>query len=146
MPPATIEFPERALFAHEIPVRITDLNYGRHLGHDTLVSLLHEARARFFQHAGMAEDDVDGLGIILTELWVSYRAQVFFGQTLKVEIARGDLGTRGCELLYRVSDRENGTPVALARTGLLFFDYGRGRVAAMPERFRCLIAAEDGVE
>ena len=135
-----IDFPDPPLFDYQIPVRITDLNYGRHLGHDTLVSLLHEARARFFSASGMAEDDVDGLGVILTELRVSYRAQAFFGQTLRIEIACGEIGSRGCDLRYRLSDRETGRLVALASTGILFFDYASERVAAMPERFRRVIA------
>ena len=130
-----IEFPEPALFAHDLTVRITDLNYGNHLAHDTLVSLLHEARARFFRMHDMAEGDVDGAGVILTDLQVSYRDQAFFGQDLRVEIAVGDRSSRGCELRYRVTRRDDGGVVALASTGLLFFDYAAGKVVALPERF-----------
>ena len=49
-----IEFPETTLFTHELSVRITDLNYGNHLAHDSLISLLHEARAPFFYRKGHA--------------------------------------------------------------------------------------------
>ncbi len=134
-----IVFPDRALFADEQTVRISDINYGNHLGHDSLVSILHEARVRFFRAHGMEEANVEGRGIILTELAVSYRAQAFYGQVLEIEIAAGEIGSRGCDLLYRVTDRHSNTLVALARTSLLFFDYGNQRVAAMPERFRRVI-------
>jgi acyl-CoA thioesterase FadM len=136
MPRVRIDFPELSLFAHEIPVRVTDLNYGNHLGHDTLVSLLHEARARFFRAHDMQERDVDGVGILLVDLAVRYQAQAFYGQVLRIEIAAGEIGSRGCELLYRVTDRESGRPVATAATGIVFFDYAEQRVAPMPERFR----------
>ena len=88
MPRIHIPFPESVLFEHRVPVRITDLNYGNHLGHDALVSILHEARARFFRAFGMSEADVDGVGIILVDLAVRYQAQVFYGQTLRIEIAK----------------------------------------------------------
>jgi acyl-CoA thioesterase FadM len=137
-----IEFLEPTLFTHEIPVRITDLNYGDHLGHDALVSLLHEARARFFRSLGKEESDVDGAGILLVELVVTYLAQVHYGQTLTVEIAAGEIGRSGCALVYRVRDRDRGTDVALARTGIVFFDYDRHKVVPMPESFRDALEAD----
>ena len=71
-----LEIPQPPVFTHEETVRITDLNYGNHLGHDTLVSLLHEARARFFKFHELSEGNVDGVGVILTELEVGYKKQV----------------------------------------------------------------------
>ncbi len=127
------------LFTHEIPVRITDLNYGNHLAHDTLVSLLHEARARFFSFHDMSEKDVDGAGIILVDLAVRYQAQGFYGQVMVIEIGVVDVGSRGCTLEYRVTEKEQGTPVALARTGIVFFDYGAQKVVGMPDRFRVVL-------
>jgi len=135
-----ISFPETTLFTHELAVRITDLNYGNHLAHDTLVSLLHEARARFFRMHEMEEGDVDGAGVILTDLAVSYRTQAFFGQALRVEIGVGSTSSRGCELLYRVTNKKSGDLVALASTGILFFDYAANKVVTMPPRFASVLA------
>jgi 4-hydroxybenzoyl-CoA thioesterase len=56
-----------------------------------------------------------------------------------VEVAVGGTGSRGCDLLYRVTDLESGNVVALARTGLIFFDYEGNKVAPMPEVFRKLL-------
>ncbi len=134
-----ILFPETTLFSYNISIRITDLNYGNHLGHDTLVSLLHEARARFFRANDLKEMESDGRGIILVDLGVSYRAQTLYGQELRIELAAGDSSTRGCELLYRVTNRESGELVALAQTGLLFFNYQKKQVIKMPESFAAAI-------
>ena len=135
----SIPFPEPAIFSHQIPVRITDLNYGNHLGHDILVSMLHEGRARFFRAHEMEEGNVDGPGVILVDLEVRYRAQVFYGQTLQIEIAIGGLGSRGCDFYYRVTDSAGGGLVAEARTGIIFFDYGANKVASVPPRFREIV-------
>ncbi len=134
-----LDYPEPTIFTHEVPVRITDLNYGQHLGHDTLVSILHEARARLFRAHDMEEGDVDGRGVILVDLAVTYRAQVFYGQVLRIEIGAGDITSRGCDLFYRVTDRDDGALVALAKTGIVFFDYDAGHIVGMPDRFRAVI-------
>ena len=35
------------VFRTELDVRITDINYGRHVGNDAMLGLLHEARLRY---------------------------------------------------------------------------------------------------
>jgi len=139
-----IEFPEPALFTHDVPVRITDLNYGNHLGHDSLVSILHEVRARFFRHFGMEESDVDGVGILLTDLAVQYKAEVFYGQVLRVEVAVADVAAHGCDIIYRVTDCDSNRLTALAKTGIAFFDYGAKTIAGVPTRFLTAVEATNG--
>ncbi|MBU1699116.1 MAG: thioesterase family protein [Candidatus Eisenbacteria bacterium] len=134
-----IHYPETTLYIHRIPIRITDLNYGNHLAHDVLVSILHEARARFFKAYAMEEGDIDGMGILIVDLGVIYRSQVFYGQTLEVEVAISDVASRGCDLVYRVSDQESGKLVATAKTGIVFFDYKKNCVVGIPESFKALI-------
>ena len=41
-----LTLPERFPFTTTIPIRITDLNYGGHVGNDTVLALLHEARVQ----------------------------------------------------------------------------------------------------
>jgi 4-hydroxybenzoyl-CoA thioesterase len=137
-----IDFPAAELFSQEIPIRISDINYGNHLGHDTVVSIFHEARVAFFRAFDMEECDVDGLGILVVDLAVQYRAQAYYGQTLRVDVAAAHIGSRGCDLVYRASDRDTGKVVALGKTGIVFFDYGEGKVKSMPARFRAAVGAE----
>lgn len=131
-----IELPETFPFATELPIRITDVNYGGHLGNDAVLSLVHEARVRLFARHGWTELDVDGPGIILSDAAVVYRAEGRWGMNLKVEVAVADLRSRGCDLVYRLSDSESGKEIARVRTGVLFFDYDARRVVQVPERFR----------
>jgi len=39
-----IDIPSLQLTEIHIPVRITDINYGNHVGNDAFVSIIHEAR------------------------------------------------------------------------------------------------------
>ncbi len=134
-----IEFPEPTLYDMEVSVRISDINYGGHLGHDALISILHDARFRFFRAFGMNEADTDGCGLLISDLAVRYETEAFHGQRLRVEIATGDIRSRGCDLVYRVTDRESEKVVALARTGVVFLDLEKKRVARIPERLLAVI-------
>ena len=55
-----IELPGTFKFSANIPVRITDLNYGGHVGNDTILSIIHEARAQFLKNYDYSEKDSRG--------------------------------------------------------------------------------------
>ncbi len=50
-----IDFPEHFCFTTDIDVRITDLNYGGHLGNDKFLSIAHEARVRFLKQTRISQ-------------------------------------------------------------------------------------------
>jgi acyl-CoA thioesterase FadM len=132
-----LNFPDRILGTVNLRVRITDINYGNHLGNDSLVSLLHEARVLWLQKLGYTEFNIEGKSIIQSELVVNYIGESFFGDDLEFKIAPGDIGSSGFELYYEVSAiRSDGAmTIARAKTGLVFFDYQNRRVTAIPDRF-----------
>ncbi|WP_028300885.1 acyl-CoA thioesterase [Oceanospirillum beijerinckii] len=138
-----IEYPqEQTFFHHEMALRITDLNYGNHLAHDTLISLIHDARAQLFISHGHKEIDVDGngTGVVVADLAISYRAEVFYPDTLTIEIAFDEMSRKGCDLVYRVTKASDGGLVAVAKTGIVFFDYNERKAAFVPEEFKQMIA------
>lgn len=134
-----MEFPGSSDFSTEIRLRISDINYGGHLGHDSILSLTHEARVRFFIHYGFSELDVDGPGIILSDVAVVYKSESFYGETMVVEIAVCDFTKYGCDLVYRLREKESGREVALAKTGIVFMNYAERKVAPVPEKFKKLV-------
>jgi acyl-CoA thioesterase FadM len=133
-----IPYPEQTLFTCSLPVRITDINYGQHLAHDKLISMLHEARAQFFLYFGMHESNIAGLGIILSDLAICYQAETFHPDLLTIDIALDDPNRCGCDMMYRVSKDNGKTVVATVKTGLVFFDYQKKKVAPMPIEFKQL--------
>ncbi len=131
-----LDVPERFSFATEIPVRIGDINYGGHLGNDAVLAIAHEARLRFLRSMGHTEQDVAGSGLIMLDAVVVYRSEAFHGDVLIVEVALADPQATGCDILYRMSNRESRKEVARVKTGMAFFDYARRRVVPMPGAFR----------
>jgi acyl-CoA thioesterase FadM len=135
-----IALPEKFSFETTLPIRVTDLNYGGHLGNDAVLSLVHEARVRFFASHGWTEKDACGAGILLADAAVIYRAEGFYGMALRVELAVADLRSRSCDLLYRLTDAATGSEIARAKTGVIFFDYAARRVVSIPAAVRAALA------
>lgn len=138
-----IQQPDSYAFATEIDIRITDTNYGGHMGNDSLLSMIHEARVRFLTSMGFSELDVGGLGIIMTDSAIQYRSEAFQGERLVFEVMADDLNKYGCDIVYRVTDKATGREVALAKTGIVFFDYQQRKVQPRPDCFDSALAQLD---
>ena len=128
----TIDLPDRYSFQTEVTVRTTDLNYGGHLGNDSMLSLIHEARVQFLASRGATERDVYGTRIVLGDAAIVYRAEAFAGDVLRFEVAARDIARVGCDLVYYVTRDQ--APVAHAKTGIVFLDPKSKRPVAVPEQ------------
>jgi YbgC/YbaW family acyl-CoA thioester hydrolase len=130
MPRVEIVLPEHFPFSTELEVRVTELNYGNHVGNDQLLGLIHEARRRYIRSLGADEIGADGVGIVIADAAVVYRAQAFYGDRLKIEVAAGELQSRSCAFFYKVS--KAGSVVAEARTGVVCFDFKAQKAMSFP--------------
>jgi len=130
-----LEMPSVYLFKTELTVRITDINYGGHLGNAHVLALMHEARVRFLKSFGYSEINVEGYGTIMLDSVVIYKAQAFAGDVLQIEIAAGDFSRLGCDIFYRITKKEGGAEVVLAKTGIAVFDYANQKRVSPPEAF-----------
>ncbi len=133
--------PENYIYRTELPLRITDINYGGHLGNDAVLGLAHEARLRFYRSLGGSEMDLGGAGTIMTDAIVVFRAQGLYGMTLEVKIAVAEFSASGCDIFYLLSDMADGREIARVKTGIAFFDYQRGRPVKVPDIFKEKIMA-----
>ena len=131
----TLDLPEQFLYTHTINVRMTDLNTGKHVGNDQMISLLSEARYRFF-----CDIDYSQERIVVTDLVASYRAESFAQDDLQFEVGLMDFNKYGGDFVFRVTKADSGQPVALAKYGFVFFNYQSREVTPMPESFRARFA------
>ncbi len=131
-----IELPEKFLFSTNIPIRVSDINAAKHLGHDRALPIMQEARVQFLATLGMSEGDMGGVGSITADASIIYKKQGFYGQTLKVEVGVTDFTSKGFDMVYRISDAATGEEMIRGKTGTLFFDYKTQKVVLVPEKFR----------
>lgn len=140
-----LDLPASFPFATELRVRITDVNYGGHMGNDSLLGLLHEARVQFLANYGLGELDIYGFGLIMADSVIVYRSEAFPGETLEIAVAVTDFNQYGCDFVYRVTEKISGREVARAKTGIVFFDYSRRAVQRVPPAFHELFTVADAV-
>jgi acyl-CoA thioester hydrolase len=138
MPRATIQLPDSFHFTTQISLRITDINYGGHLGNDALLAILQEARIRFLKSHNYNEKDIEGCGIIMADAVIIYKSQAFYGDILEIRITAADFSKRACDLLYMISNTATGKEVARAKTRIAFFDYAAGHTVSVPEKFKTI--------
>ncbi len=128
-----VVLPDAFTFTTEIPVRITDLNYGAHLGNDALLGILHEARVQFLRSLEVGEyDAATKIGFIMVDVAVEYKGEAFHGDVLHLKMAAADPNKYGFDVVYHVHNQAD-VEVARAKTGMLCFDYNVRKLRLLPE-------------
>lgn len=125
--------PETLPFSTQIPVRITDLNYGNHLGNDALLRLLHEARVQYLNSLGASELQFGDVALIMADVAIEYKAECLYGDVLLIDVGACDLHKFGFDVFYRVT-RQRGQDqqlAALAKTGMICFDYHQKKICGL---------------
>jgi acyl-CoA thioester hydrolase len=127
--------PERFPFTTEIPVRITDLNYGGHVGNDSILSLIHEIRVQFLRHSGYDEFNIAGAGLIMTDVAIEFKHELFYGDIIWASVAAGEFSRVGFELYYKLEKKSGDKmiSVAFARTGMICYDYSAKKIVSVPK-------------
>jgi acyl-CoA thioesterase FadM len=130
-------FPEEQFYySTPMSVRVTDVNAANHLGNDSMISMISEARARFLFEFGVPETERDGTGIIVTDLATTYRAEAYARDQLLFEVGVMDFNKYGGDIIFRVTRPRDRKLVAMAKSGFVFFNYKSSQVVAMPDDFR----------
>ncbi len=135
----SLDLPDNYIFSTELDVRVTEINYGNHVGNDRMVSLLHEARLRFLREHGFTEFKIGGVGLIVTDLVVQFVAESFVGDVLTFHVGLTDFNKYGCDIIYKVENHNEERLIVKAKTGIVFFDYDERKVVRVPRVFyeRC---------
>ena len=131
-----INLPASFSFSTLMQVRITDLNYGAHVGNDAVLSILHEARAQFLASKGCTEIDVCGIGLIMADVAIEYKKELKYPDSLIISVQAADFDKMGFDLFYLI-ERVDGAEKKVAvkgKTGMILFDYSLGKKGEMTDK------------
>lgn len=128
--------PKHIDYSTQIDIRISDINYGGHLGNDSVLSLVHEARIRLLRDKGFSEIDIDSIGIIMVDSIIVYSSEGFYGDKVRIDVSVDEFSTTGCDIFYRLVNSETDKEIAKAKTGIVFFNYETKKIAKTPEIFK----------
>lgn len=135
MPRIQVDLPDKFLFTAEITVRAADLNYGNHVGHDTVLSFMQEARVQFYRSVGFKNElNFEGaVGQVIADVAVQYKSESFLGDELIISVGVLDFSKYGFDMYYLIENKLTGKEVARGKTGIVCFDYDTRKVARIPE-------------
>ncbi len=138
MPSVKIALPKKFIFSTQLTLRVADMNYGGHLGSDTVLTLTHEARLRFLKHYGYNEQHLEGIGLIMANCAVVYQSQGLHGDVIAIEVAIDNFTHCGFDFFYRLTNTHTGKALAHAQTGMVCFDYPTQKIRPTPQVFKAL--------
>lgn len=132
-----VEYNNQKYYKISIPVRISDINYGGHLGHAELTKITHQARLKMLKHFSLSETDISGAGIIVRRMETSYKGEAFFDETLTLYIRISKPEKSSCLVEYQIN-KDSDTPVATVYETIMFMDYIRRKPVRVPQEIHDL--------
>ncbi len=134
-----------AKFRFSIPVivRIGDLNYGNHVGHQNYFLYYQEARLAYLKQFGFNEGNIDGYAMVVAEAGCKYKHELLHGDVLDIYCRVSALKSKAFIMEYRI-ERDR-TLCATGATTNVCVDPVQGRAVALPERFINLVRAFEGM-
>ena len=106
-----------------------------------MLTLVSEARVRFFQALGYREAGVESLSIVVGDIVAQYKSEGFHGEVMRVEMLPSDFNKYGFDIVYRMTEKATGREVARGKLGVVFVHPQDKTVALVPPRFMERIAA-----
>jgi acyl-CoA thioester hydrolase len=143
MPRIRIDLPESFSFSTSFAVRVTDLNYGNHVGNDKVLSILHDARMRYLQSLGYSELNMEGVSMIMADAALVFKNEMYYGDEILVSIRPAEFSRVGFDLLYKMEKKTEDRLVTTveAKTAMICYDYGLKKVVPLPEFARIKLSS-----
>jgi acyl-CoA thioester hydrolase len=133
-----LDLPEKFSFVTELTVRASDLNYGNHVGHDRILTLMQEARIVYYRSLGFKNElNFEGpVGQVIADVAVQYKSESFLADVLIIKIGVSDFSKYGFDMYFLIENKTTGKEIARGKTGIVCFDYDIRKVARIPEGLR----------
>lgn len=120
-------------FSIPLTVRVSDLNYGNHVGYQNFFSFFQEARIAYLAQFGFSELDIGGCGIIVAEANCRYKQELYLNDAITVACAVRALKSKMFIMDYCISMEK--TICAQGFTKIMCFDHQTKSVGRVPEVF-----------
>jgi acyl-CoA thioester hydrolase len=133
-----IKLPQHFGFSTTMQIRITDLNYGGHVGNDSFLSLIHEARQQFLLSLGYSEFSIENTSLIMADAAIEFKKELNHMDVIKIDVTAGNFDKYGFDLFYKIEiiSEENFILAAKVKTGMLCYDYQNRKLVPVPEKVK----------
>jgi acyl-CoA thioesterase FadM len=107
------------------------------------LSILHEARVQYLGHFGYGELNLGGVGLIMSDVAIEFKSETYYGEKIIASVATSEFSRFSFEVYYKLEKESNNrrTLVAIAKTGIVCYDYAAKKIAQVPEEVRAKLSA-----
>ena len=130
-----LSLPEIFHFETTLELRIYDMNYGAHMGNDSVLSIVHEVRVRFLASIGVKERDFFGVSLLMADSAIVYKKEAFYGDKLSIQVAVSELYNYGFELFYLITNIQQNIEIARVKTGMVCYRHDMQKIVKIPDHF-----------
>jgi acyl-CoA thioester hydrolase len=120
-------------FSILLTVRVSDLNYGNHVGYQNYFSFFQEARIAYLGQFGYSEMDIEGYGMIIAEANCKYKKELFLHDGIRVACGIQQIKSKRFIMRYVITNDR--TVCAEGFTHNLCYDYQAKKVMRIPDAF-----------
>ncbi|HSC53481.1 MAG TPA: thioesterase family protein [Phnomibacter sp.] len=126
--------PEKYSFSTNIAIRISDVNYGNHVGNDAFLSLAHEARMQYLHSLGLSELSFGAAALIMADAAIEFKAEMYYGDIVHIEVAATSFTKVAFDLVYKMTVESAGKKklAGLIKTGMICYDYAAKKMMPIP--------------
>ena len=128
-----LELPEKFNYSCEVSVRVTDLNYGNHLGNQHILGFAQEARIGWLKSHGFTELNFGGVALIQADAAIMYKCEGHLGDLIKIEVAATQVGRSAFDVFYKMTNMTKDKVLAKAKTAIVCYDYEAKKPVPIPE-------------
>ena len=144
MPRVIFELPDHFAFSTEVQIYISHVNQGGHLDNAQLLSLVSEARLRFFQEIGFPEPELPDVSIVVGDIVAQYKSEGFHGEVMCIRMTPADFNRYGFDLVFSVTEKSQGREVARGKSGIAFVSKTSRSVVPIPAATHAKLLAMSG--
>lgn len=90
---------------------------------------------QFLNKYGLSELDFAGIGLIMRDACIEFRDELFYGDTVIASVTATEFTRASFEIYYKLEKETDGKRklVALAKTGMIGYDYSKKKIVSIPE-------------
>lgn len=129
--------PGRWVHTETFPVRWGDQDAYGHVNNTVYFRFFEEARIRWFAAQSLTATG-DGEGPVIVATSATFRRELAFPASVRVEVFTGHAGNTSLETFYRVVDAEDDSLYADGEARVVWISHATGRPTPLPDQLRAL--------
>jgi acyl-CoA thioester hydrolase len=131
------------MYISKYKVRISDINYGGHMGNERALVAFQQARIEWLETLGLSELNIgEDRGLIQRRANVEYLREISLGDILNIKIYPVEIKGSYFVLGHEVNN-QNGITVLTGNVTLGSFDYNNKKLAKIPNTLKEILENEN---